>query len=76
MSRHRKASKADAPRFEVGSRVRVPMAGDSSFLVEVLEDLGNVGWQGSHILHVRRVSEYPEEREDFDVRAADVIPVD
>ena len=42
----------------------------------MLEDRGNVGWQGSHILHVRRISEYPEERVDFEVFADSVTLAD
>lgn len=63
-------------RFRVGSRVRLPSAGGGSLLLEVIEDRGNIGWQGSHILHVRRISDYPEERDDFEVFADHVILAD
>jgi len=63
-------------QIKVGSRVRLHSAGGGSLLLEVLEDRGNVGWQGRHILHVRRISEYPEERVDFEVRADDVTLAD
>lgn len=66
------ASRGNGSEIRVGSRVRYPMPGGSSFLLEVIEDRGNVGWRGRHILRVRRISEYPEEREDFEVRAEDV----
>lgn len=74
--RSRANSRNDVLRIKFGSRVRLPSAGGGSLLLEVLEDRGNVGWQGRHILHVRRISEYPEERVDFDVRADEVILVD
>ena len=63
-------------QIRVGTRVRLPSAGGGSLLLEVLEDRGNIGWQGTHILHVRRISEYPEERVDFEVFADHVIPAD
>jgi len=69
-------SRDNAPRIKAGSRVRLPTAGRASLLLEVLEDRGNVGWQGNHILHVRRISEYPEERVDFDIRADEVTLAD
>jgi hypothetical protein len=69
-------SRNDVPQFRVGSRVRLPSAGGGSLLLEVLEDRGNVGWQGSHILRVRRISEYPEERVDFEVVADSVTLAD
>jgi hypothetical protein len=74
--RPRANSRNDVPRIKVGSRVRLPSAGGGSLLLEVLEDRGNVGWQGIHVLHVRRVSEYPEERVDFEVFADHVILAD
>jgi hypothetical protein len=67
---------AKGAQIRVGSRVRLPTAGKASLLLEVLADRGNIGWQGSHILHVRRISEYPEERVDFEVFADSVTLAD
>jgi hypothetical protein len=74
--KNRKAAATNGTQFKPGSRVRLPTAGKSSLLLEVIEDRGNIGWQGSHILHVRRISEYPEERDDFEVFADRVILAD
>lgn len=72
----KKLTPPSTSQIRVGSRVRLPSAGGGSLLLEVLEDRGNVGWQGNHILHVRRISEYAEERVNFEVRADDVILAD
>ncbi len=59
MSR-KKPSRVNGCGIRVGSRVRYSMPGGSSFLLEVIEDRGNVGWRGRYILRVRRISDYPE----------------
>ena len=71
----KKARRAKQPAFRVGQRVALQFPG-GAMPGEVVEDRGNVGWQGRHILRVRRVSEYEEERDTFEIPAEAVTPLD
>ena len=53
-------------RIRIGEMVTVPFPG-GPMLAEVIEDRGNVGSRGRHIVRVRFVSEYEEERTAFEM---------
>ena len=71
----KKTRRAKQPAFRVGQRVSLRFPG-GPMLAEIVEDRGNVGWRGEHIVSVRRVSEYEEERDTFEFPAEAVTPLD
>jgi len=70
------SSSQPAPRpIAVGDRVRF-MYGDQTTVAEVVEDRGNIGYRGRHLIRIRVVQSDPSD--EFEIAADEVqlIPSD
>ena len=60
--------------FPVGQCRKVRF-GDSTMKVEIVEDRGNVGLAGHHLVRVRYVNPYSDPTSTFEVYAENLLPL-